>query len=393
MDRPITVSNNRVKDLLDLELLQSGENSVYSPISITYALFLTYFGSDNQTLEQLQEFLGTNSESDYLDELIKLMSQTKKNGFLKIANGIFVDRNSTLKSEYLNTVSEIGDVLNPDFSKPDQALKQINEWVSYRTDGMIPQLLDQIAPLQKIVLVNAVHFKAAWGSSFEIDDTKEAPFYGKTKEDTVMMMYNHEEKYYYEDDMYQMIELPYEGSKFGMGFILPKVIEPLPEADEPLPEADEPLPEADEPLPEADEPLPKDNSIPLTPDTQTIEKMIMSFKPEDVKYYIPRFTLRTKLDLTHVFQKLGLNHLFEAPDFSKISDDELFINQIVHEAVIKVDEEGTEASAATGMGFSLFGGFENESKTYTFRADRPFSFYIRYRTGNVILFSGEKVDP
>lgn len=250
-------------------------------------------------------------------------------------------------------------------NKTEQARQKINKWVEAKTNHKIVDLIKQkiLNSLTRLVLTNAIYFKGRWGSQFKSKYTKEAPFQVSNEEKpNLPLMYQLGKFKYAETDQLQILELPYSGGEIVMDILLPK-----PESD-----------------------LASLESNLQSADFQAwLDKM--SLKKVDV--FLPRFKLERELLLGNYLQSLGMKDAFDenAADFSGMSKTFLYITHVIHKAFMEVNEEGTEAAAATGVVMDTKSA--NFNKPLIFRADHPFVFVIRDLKSNSILFMGRMVDP
>jgi serpin B len=242
-----------------------------------------------------------------------------------------------------------------DFTSPE-AIESINAWVREQTADRIKKLFDQLDPMTKVVLANAVYFKADWARPFDPGATTTESF-TRTDGSAVRapMMRQEAGLRYATGDTWQAVELPYADSNLAMWVLVPT-----------------------------------DNTSPaelLAPDT--FSDVAARLHPGRVDLSMPRWDFATDLDLIPPLRELGMNVPFRAgADFSGMLPG-VWIDQVVHEANITVDEEGTEAAAATGIGFIV----SASPPPVRIRADHPFAFAIVDTQTATPLFIGHVVDP
>ncbi|XP_036273848.1 leukocyte elastase inhibitor-like [Pipistrellus kuhlii] len=344
-------------------------NLFFSPMSISSALAMVFLGTRGTTAAQMSKTLHFDGVKEIHSSFQSLNADIYKHGApytLKLANRLYGEKNCGFLPEFLTSTqkmygAELGRV---DFQRvSEDARKVINEWVKGQTDGKIPELLavGMVDNMTKLVLVNAVYFKGNWQEKFVKMVTIDIPFrLNKRTTKTVKMMYQ-KSKFpfgYIQDLKCRVLELPYEG-ELSMIILLPDDIE--------------------------------EEGLKKIEDQLTLEKLHEWTKPEnltsfDVNVHLPRFKLEESYNLNFNLASLGIEDLFTSKaDLSGMSKArDLFISKIVHKSFVEVDEEGTEAAAAT---FCMLMPEEN------FMADHPFIFLIRHNPSTNILFLGRVSSP
>ena len=372
-------------------------NLFFSPASIRIAMGMAYAGAKGATAEQMRVTLGLpegkaahtqvaaqlarwesfahpklspaatqNSdpsmqkywEEDLLRRTIRLNS----------ANALFTQRGNPLRADYLATLK--GDynasALPVDFIKATEAARvEINQWVSQRTNKKIPELIAPrlITSATRSVLVNTIYFKAAWMSVFTQGTTKDGPFFATpTEQVRVPLMRQIEHFMISRFAGGAMLELPYGSGNLAMYVILPTAKDGLPAIEKQL----------------------AAGSLPT---------WLSSLKGERVDVTLPRFKITGSFDLGDTLKAMGMPLAFSFPgaDFSRVDDTKtLFLSTVVHQAVVEVDEQGTEAAAATA---AMMGPGGMPSEPTVFRADHPFIFLIRDAETGAILFLGRLSRP
>uniref|UniRef100_A0A670Z1T6 Serpin family B member 1 n=1 Tax=Pseudonaja textilis TaxID=8673 RepID=A0A670Z1T6_PSETE len=294
---------------------------------------------------------------------------------LKLANRLYGEKTFNFLSDFLtNTQNLYGSELSKvDFSNaPDKAKEEINQWVEQQTEGKIPDLLSEgsINEMTKLVLVNAVYFKGSWAKAFQEKDTEDKPFrLNKTEKKNVKMMFMKEKLPfgYIPECHCRVLELPYKGEDLSMIILLPDDIE--------------------------------DNSTGLEQLEQqlTLEKLQEwnqnMISEVDVYVHLPKFQLEENYDLKSYFAALGLVDMFDSDkaNLSGMSGAQgLHVSKIVHKSFLEVNEEGTEAAAATAATITNTFSLPMEEN---FIADHPFVFFIRHNPTNTILFLGRFASP
>jgi serpin B len=284
---------------------------------------------------------------------------------LRIANQAFAQGDFPLEAAYLDALAaRFGSGIRlVDFIRNAEGARgDINAWVDERTEGRIPELLpqDSIDELTRLVLVNAVYLKAAWLAPFDEEATAPGPFHrldGSTID--VPTMHDTLGLRYAEGRSWQAVELPYVGRQLGMLIVLP---DELPAFEAAF-------------------------------DGASFEKITEALEAERVAMSLPRFGIESKLDLKTVLGAMGMPLAFDPvrADFSGITPvDDLYISGVIHQANIDVDEEGTEAAAATGV---VMGTTSAPPPPIPMSVDRPFLFALRDLETGAILFLGRVVEP
>jgi serine protease inhibitor len=248
----------------------------------------------------------------------------------------------------------------------------INRWVADKTAQKITGLIPPgvLNALTRLVLVNAVYFKGDWDKKFDVANTKEEDFFvSSTEKVRVQLMFMRKAKFNYgvnPELATQAIELPYAGGRLSMFVLLPDPTTSLQKLE---------------------------SALTVDHVSHVLDKFRMSER--DVHVWLPRFRLEERLALTEILAAMGLTDMFSMnlADFSGIDGTkELFVSKVLHQAVIDVNEEGSEAAAATAVVMMLRCA-PSLKDPFEFRADRPFIFFIRDNSTNSILFLGRLVKP
>ena len=360
------------------ELDKKDENTFFSPYSITSALGMTDAGARGETEEQIRMALQSALEGDDfhtgingLDQSLVAHSVATENVELSIVNSIWAQNGLMLQVNFLDLLSRHYDagvnLLN--FSEqPDSSRIIINEWVSEQTHQRINDLLPEgsITSSTALVLTNAIYFLADWLLKFDTTLTVERQFNRMDGSTVAVPMMKLKDKpvkvLYYHSGSCRILELPYKGNRLAMNLILP------------------------------DSGTFKDFEQNLS--IEVINNLIDGLDSTAViTVQIPRFQFTTpSVSLKEALQKMGMTAAFTmSADFSGISNERLVISDVLHKAFIKVDEEGTEAAAATGV--ILKWEYQPQDPTAEFVADRPFIFFIRDTQTGAILFMGRIMDP
>jgi serpin B len=348
-------------------------NIFYSPYSISTALSMTYEGARGQTADEIQSVFHFSSiDSERRSSTAAIYNSLNKwNARYKLhtANALWVQEDYPISDEYTDTIERyyVGKASNVDFAgATEQARQTINSWVEQKTNYKIKDLFPQgsLGSLTRLVLTNAIYFKGTWVKQFDEAKTMDEDFRvssGQTVRVPMMRLTGNEAVFNYsETGELQVLEMPYEGGDLSMIILLPK-----------------------------------DDNIESLEESLTLENLNQwkaSLREQRVDVYIPKFTFESKYFLNENLKEMGMPLAFtEAADFSGISGErDLYIAIVVHQAFVDVNEEGTEAAAATGVGIATT---SMPPPAPVFRADHPFIFMIQERgTGN-ILFMGRVVNP
>jgi serpin B len=355
------------------QLRADDENLFFSPISISAALDMTRLGASGQTLDEMADVLGTSQEESihHAEQgglLQELDSSDTCSVKLSIANRVFPQTGTALLSSFEDSLSEsYGAPAEPlDFATDSEAARaHINGWISDNTEEKIPELFPAgtIDGGTRLVLANAIYMKADWAHPFDSDRTQDGSFAlidGSSVETPMMQLEMEEGLHYAQIDGAELVELPYEGGELSMVIVVP-------EEDDGLPELEASL------------------SGPV------VQSWFDSLASYPVMVSMPALEMRWKSLLNEPLIGLGMESAFStSADFSGMSDElSLMIDVVIHEAYVKIDEEGTEAAAATGVGM-----IESSVPDYrTVTADRPFLFLVRDRITDSVVFIGRVADP
>ena len=350
------------------------ENIFFSPYSISTALVMTYAGAEGETKSQMEKVLHFKSIDSLLHNRFNALdlhiNHNEKEYTLNVANSLWPREGFIFRENYLNTIKKnYGAKLRPlDYiGDTEGSRKIINSWIEEKTHHRIKDIIQKgaLSPFTKLTLVNAIYFKAKWKNIFSSYLTKDETF---TKEDGSTLeksfMKQTDKFLYKEDDDFQAISLPYVGNRTSMQIILPKVG--------------------------------KYNTVMKNLNHyHTLINNGSSFQRVTLK--LPKFEFETKgYQLKDSFQKLGMLDAFSNhANFKGITEEKgLFIDKIIHKAFIKVDENGSEAAAATvvTMRVTSFNPFQ-EKKPIEMSVNRPFIFFIKDNMSNQILFIGLIKEP
>jgi serpin B len=377
-DMKTLVEGNNAFAFALLQVLREKEgNLFYSPYSISEALAMTYAGAKGDTEKSMADALNfllsqdkLHSAFNNLDLLLKQRGQGAKGkddeGFrLNIANAIWGQQGFNFLSSYLDMLAQnygAGMRLVDYINETEKSRVTINDWVSDRTEGKIKDLIPQgsIDELTRLVLTNAIYFNAAWAFPFNADATKNGTFHALNGDVQVPMMHQTEDFNYIEGANYQAVELPYDGLELSMVILMPKAGQY--------------------------------ESFEKSLDANSIGQIISGMKETSVIFTMPKFEYESSLGLKDALTKLGMGVAFtENADFSGIDGKhDLLIQDVLHKAFVSVDEEGTEAAAATAV---IVGITSMPINQKVMTVDQPFIFLIRDIQTNSIVFLGRVLNP
>jgi serine protease inhibitor len=371
----IVEGNNKFALELYGKLKDRQGNLFLSPYSISTALAMTYAGAKDETERQMAKTLdfpttlGNEQFHNAFSDIIRQLNEAgKKGGFeLVVANALWGQKDYKFLQEFLTLVKKNydGDLQQVDFATQTEAVrKTINDWVETKTKAKIKELIKPgtLDSMTRLVLTNAIYFKGKWASQFKPERTQDAPFtlLGGQKVNVPMM--NQTSNFgYMETDTTQVLEMPYVNNDLSMVILLPKKLDGVNELEKEL-------------------------------TSETFAGWLGKLRKREVQVYLPRFKITSEFELTQVLGSMGMPDAFSSKaDFSGMTGNkDLFISAVVHKAYVDVNEEGTEAAAATGVAMKLT---SVASPPPVFKADHPFVFLIRDNHTGSILFMGRTANP
>ena len=369
----IASATNQFAFDLYLNLKDSAGNIFFSPFSLSTAMAMTYEGARGQTAREIKQVFHFPQSLEVMREefagIINLINKEDKQYELHTANALWAQKGYPLLTEYVNTVEKYygGKVTDLDFARETENSRLIiNHWVEEQTNNRIKDLIPPgvLNQLTRLVLTNAIYFKGRWENQFPPGNTREEEFMvTPEKKVKVPMMSIREKRFnYLENDELQLVELPYAGQEISMLVLLPK----------------------------------KDlKSLEPGLTAEKLNEYKKQLRSEKIDIYLPKFKFETKYMMggkQGILGRMGMPTAFSPneADFSVINGrQDFYLSEVVHQAFVEVNEEGTEAAAATG----LVVGVTMVVKKLVFRADHPFIFIIQDRATGNILFMGRVVDP
>ncbi|XP_017079126.1 serine protease inhibitor 42Dd isoform X2 [Drosophila eugracilis] len=348
-----------------------GENIVFSPFSIQTCAAMARLGAEGETATQLDHGLGlaSNDAGQIAQSFHQVLATYQDSQILRIANKIFVMEGYALRQEFdeLLTKQFLSAAQAVDFAKNVQAAATINGWVEQRTNNLIKDLVPSsvLNADSRLVLVNAIHFKGTWLHQFPKHATRPDTFHLDDKRSVQVPMMGLKERFRYADlpalDA-TALELPYKDSDLSMLIVLPNSKTGLSALEE---------------------------KLRLT----TLSQITQALHKTQVVVKLPKFKAEFQVELTDVFRKLGMSRMFsDQAEFGKMlqSSEPLKVSAIIHKAFIDVNEEGTEAAAATGVVVRLKRSVISLDEPIEFLADRPFTYALLHQE-DLPLFWGSVV--
>lgn len=349
---------------------ESKKNVFVSPSSVAIALSMTYNGASGETQQAMAKALqlqGLSLEAVNRGnaDLKEILEHTDAKVQLTIANSLwarqgvefnprFVDRNRAFYGAKVTALN---------FADPS-ASREINGWVKSSTNGKISEIVDAIDPQQVMFLVNAIYFKGRWANEFDKQQTVDRPFYlldGSKKQHPLMQQ--RDSYRYYETQQFQAVSLPYGKERASLYIFLPKKGSDL-------------------------------STFYKTLTAKNWQTWMKSFSKREGSIQIPRFKMEYEIALKKSLSALGMGNAFDrrTANFANLSSAPLSIDEVKHKTFVEVNEEGTEAAAATSVEIRVT-STQNSVEPFEMTVDRPFFCAIRDNKTGSILFMGSIVNP
>ncbi|HEY3266201.1 MAG TPA: serpin family protein [Armatimonadota bacterium] len=370
VDPALVSGHNRFGARMLRELaVKPGANVFFSPYSISTALSMTWNGAAGQTKADMAKALNIDGLAPDMvnsgSAALKAALETPREGAkISVANSLWAQKGAAFKPAFLavNRQDYGAEVSELDFlHTPAGSVNTINAWTSQHTNGKIPKILASVDSSTVMVLVNAIHFKGKWADQFTKSSTQPAPFtlHSGAKMQVPMMHRGGDIRALTGED-FAAVSLPYADKRTSMVIFLPN----------------------------------ETNGLPAFIQGFTPEKWDewrKSFRPREGSVAIPKFRLEWGAELTAPLSRLGMASAFTGDaDFSAMMDRPLAISQVQHKAFVDVDEEGTEAAAATAVGIRATSVM---LEPFRFVADHPFLCAIVDDPTGEILFLGAVYQP
>jgi len=347
-----------------------GKDFMFSPLSISFVLGALNNGATGRTSEEILSAIGFEGRTSDdingycrsildgcpgVDELVKV----------KIANAVIAKEGFNLKNSFSTTLSEYYDAYVRSMTFDSRALEAINSWCSEQTEGMIPQILEDIPEDACLFTINSIYFKGDWTVKFAKSDTRTRSFTNiDGSSGQIPMMHMEEIFEYSSNDIWATARLPYGNGSYSMYVLLPHEDRNV-----------------------------DDVMAALDSQTWENEKNMMSAARLDLM--LPSFETETNLKLKDVMKDLGMVRAFDPfhAEFHEIFEnpEDTYLGLLLQKSKIIVNEDGTEAAAVTIGGNCTTSVPPSEPQTISFHADRPFIYIIQERSSNAIFFIGAKV--
>lgn len=339
-------------------------NVVFSPFSMSSALDVLTLGASGNTLRILekQREIKSSSLGDQAHLQRDLRSASSGDTTLTFANSVWLEPTARPRAAFLAAARSVfdADIANVDFRKAD-TVNAINAWVNKNTKGAIPRIVDTLDRNTPFVIVNATYFKGKWAFPFDKESTKTGLFTrGDGSKVDVPIMNGVNKVDYLAGDRWHAVALPYRGDRFEMLIVTAKELKDVERVRQEL--------------------------------QSRLFQVIGSqkFEARDVLISLPRFRVEYGTNLTGALSRLGLGPVFGSnADFSMLTDAEIDSTVILQRAMVEVNEEGSEAAAATAVVTSR----SAQAAPVSFNADRPFGFAILDKKTGTHLFVGYVADP
>lgn len=364
----VEAGNRFAFDLVrEVDRADDSGNVFLSPVSASMALGMAMNGARGETFDEMRETLGYDTlelqqiNGSYRD-LMRLLVQLDPNVDMRVANSLWYQQGFPFEESFFQVAREYFSAQVEPVRMVQDDVVTINDWVKNATGGRIPTIVEQISADEVMFLINAVYFKGVWTKPFDPSMTREEPFHlegGGTR--MVPMMKASGTQRYTRGDTYVAVDLPYGNKAFSATFVLPTEGRSVDELVASL-------------------------------DDQQWSELVSGLQESRLDLAVPRFRLEYEQELSEPLQAMGMQRAFvpNGANFSGMSashGEELYLSSVLQKTFVEVNEEGTEAAAATSVGVSV------TSLPPTMRIDRPFLFAIRENFSGAILFIGKIVDP
>ena len=370
VDSKVVAANTKFGFKLYKEILKqdSNKNVFVSPTSVAIALSMTYNGASGETQQAMAKALELQGIAlptvNQANNALKASLQNADPDVqLSIANSLWAKQGFTFKPDFIERNRQFygAKVTELDFASSD-ASRTINNWVKENTRGKIEQIIDQIKPNDALFLINAIYFKGSWTDKFKKSQTADLPFYlsdGSQKQHPMMSQSG--EYQYYDNETFQAISLLYGKGRMSLYVFLPK----------------------------------KNTNIEAFQQQLTAEnwqQWMNQFGMQNGSIQLPRFKLDYDIQLNTALEALGMESAFsDEANFSNMTSSSVAINEVKHKTFVEVNEEGTEAAAATSVTVPTMARVPTEP--FQMVVDRPFFCAIRDNRTGTILFMGSIREP
>ncbi|CAF1091871.1 unnamed protein product [Rotaria sordida] len=343
---------------------KKNENIFLSPASISLAMSMCTVGAQQETLNQMLKTFEVSSRKELIKTAEQIMhifsiANQDKQVQLKLANRLYAQKAYQLQEEYLKIVQNSfkADIKLEDFENKD------------------------VSPETRLIIINSIYFKGTWIKEFNKNLTNENADFHETNDkiSKVALMHQREKFAYAEDnDLHvQIIHVPYKSENKDIEFVFTVI---LPNRGVQLDVVEQKL---------ASQP-------------DSMQKLLshQNTRTEELHLYLPKFKMEATFELSDILQQLGMKDAFSSykANFTGIvngknNKDRLYISKVIHKAFIDVNEQGSEAAAATAVIIGIYASINPPPQPIEFKADRPFLFFIRESRQNIVLFSGRFISP
>ncbi|XP_008835791.1 plasma serine protease inhibitor [Nannospalax galili] len=345
------------------------QNVFFSPMSVSMSLAMLSLGTGSHTKTQILEGLGLNLQNvpenkfhEAFQQLLQELSQPRDGFQLSLGSALFTDPVVNVRDSFLSAVKTLylADTFSVNFGDPVRAQKQINDYVAKQTRGKIIDLIQNLDSTHIMVMVNYIFFKAKWETAFSHENTRQQDFHVTPETAVQVSMMSCEDEYYYFLDQNlscKVVGVPYQGNATAL-FILP--------SEGKMQQVENGL------------------------NGKTLRKWLERLTKRQLELYLPKFSIEGSYQLEKILPKLGISDIFTShADLSGITDHtNIQVSEMIHKAMVEVDEAGTRAAAATGTIF-MFRSARLSPLRIVF--NRPFLMAITETTN--LLFFGKVAHP
>ena len=343
----------------------TADDYIISPLSMQVLLGMILNGAQGATSDEICKVLGygageVDDVNTYCLAMLQQLPNLDKKTKLSFANALFVNQKYSLLGNYKQTVGKFyeAEVANLDFSRNAAATRKINNWCSDHTNGLVPIILDKVDPNILTYLLNATYFKSQWMEKFSKRDTGQEPFTNESGAQKKVLMMKTEKSFSYQDnELLRAVRLPYGNNAFSMTVILPAEGKKLSDVTDYL-------------------------------NGENWDAFAKTMVGCEVDLWLPKFETKFHIKLNDILSAMGMPSSFDPAnaDFKAMSPQALCLSFVQQDAVIKVDEEGTEAAVVSSAGMLAMSAAPGQH--VVFHADRPFLYLITETTTGAVLFAG-----
>ncbi len=350
---------------------QEGDNVFFSPLSLNMAVGMLYNGASGDTQKEIAEAFeihdfSITESNEYYREILHKILEIDPTSDIAIANSIWYKNSFSVKEQFIGVGKKYfdADINAIDFNNPVSA-KIINNWCAKKTNNRIENIIGKTIPNDmRIYLVNALYFKGQWQTDIKFDKAKTTlDKFTKTNKQKIKVNLMEKTTYlnYFSDENLQCVEIDYGNRAFSMLVILPSKNQNI-------------------------------NQFIHYLDGEKLNKVVKNMRWTNVWLKLPRFKIENDFSLAQPIRNLGIERIFDK-GFLNISDDDLWVSDIIQKTFVEVNEEGTEAAAATSIIMIGAGSPHKKIEPIRFFANRPFVYLIREKSTGIVLFIGRMDEP